>query len=174
MPILGRVERQLNTEGGEAGAPSLPRRGDASKNTETDSSKKYRAQDVTSRGELKNAETRLELRGIGPHGSEAGVKPPVEREVARIARTPGSTPFRPCRARSSLDSFSALWLDTEKRRLIPGKRYPPGIKRVGEDRRRGGVCFVRMGRRGCWWRGGRSGRNAGVATRTATLIHAVG
>src|SRR5260370_33372268 len=36
-----------------------------------------------------------------------------------------------------------------------------GIKRGGEDRRRGGVCFVRRGRRGGWWLGGRSGRSRG-------------
>lgn len=154
---------------------------------------------------MKSAETRLELMGIGPQGGEAGVKPPVEREVVRIAKTPGSTPFRPCGVRSSLDSFkqkiighriavrgSGIGRGPVRRGLnlagvnrwlslldqppteIPGKRYPPGIKRTGEDRRHEGVCFVRMGRRGCWWRGGRSGRNAGAATRTATLIHAVG
>src|SRR5260370_37219562 len=32
-----------------------------------------------------------------------------------------------------------------------------GIKRGGEDRLRGGVCFVRRGRRGLWWLGWRNG-----------------
>lgn len=51
---------------------------------------------------MKHAETLPELTGIGPQGCEAGEKPPLKREVVCMARTPGSTPFRPCGARRSL------------------------------------------------------------------------
>jgi hypothetical protein len=52
-----------------------------------------------------NVETGLELRGIGPQVCEAGAKPLVKREVVRIERALGSTPFRPCGRRGPLDAF---------------------------------------------------------------------
>jgi len=54
---------------------------------------------------VRNADAGLELRGIGPQGCEAGARPPVKRDVGSIERVVGSTPFRPCGARGTLDKI---------------------------------------------------------------------
>lgn len=54
---------------------------------------------------MKIAETDLEKRGIGPQGWEAVARPLMKGIVRRMERASGSTPFRPCGARGSLDQF---------------------------------------------------------------------
>ena len=52
-----------------------------------------------------NADTGLELRSVGPQGCAAAARPLVKRILGRIERVSGSTPFRPCGARCSLDKI---------------------------------------------------------------------
>ena len=54
---------------------------------------------------MKNADAGLEMRGVGAQGCEAGVRPLGKRDAGSIERTVGSTPFRPCRARGTLDKI---------------------------------------------------------------------
>jgi len=54
---------------------------------------------------VRNGDASLELRGVGPQGCEAAARPLVKGDVGSIERVVGSTPFRPCRARGSLDTF---------------------------------------------------------------------
>src|SRR6266481_6525267 len=73
-------------------------------------------------------------------------------------------------SRGTLKSVCGVALERSPRRrrkAAPtfGINADLGARRSGGDRRRGGVCFVRWGRRGCWWRGGRSGRSGGGGTR---------
>ena len=52
---------------------------------------------------MRKADTSLDVRGVGPQGCEAEARPLWKRDVGRIERAVGSTPFRPCGARCSLD-----------------------------------------------------------------------
>jgi hypothetical protein len=54
---------------------------------------------------VKNADVDLEMRGVGPQGCEAGVRPLGKRDAGSIERVVGSTPFRPCGARGTLDKI---------------------------------------------------------------------
>ena len=54
---------------------------------------------------MRNADAGLELKGVGPQGCEAGARPLGKGDVVRIERAVGSTPFRPCGTRGSLDTF---------------------------------------------------------------------
>ena len=54
---------------------------------------------------MRKADAGLGVRGIGAQGCEAGASPQGKRDVESIEMTAGSTPFRPCDARGSLDTF---------------------------------------------------------------------
>ena len=54
---------------------------------------------------MRNADADLELRGVGPQGCEAAARPLGKRVVGRMERVVGSTPFRPCGGRGSLDKM---------------------------------------------------------------------
>src|ERR1700687_2969592 len=54
---------------------------------------------------VRNAGADLELGSIRPQGCEAAARPLVKRDVGSIERVVGSTPFRPCGARGTLDKF---------------------------------------------------------------------
>jgi hypothetical protein len=55
-----------------------------------------------------NADASLEMRGFGPQGCEAAGRPLPKGIVGCIERVVGSTPFRPCGARGSLDKLRKL------------------------------------------------------------------
>ena len=74
---------------------------------------------------MRNADADLELRGVGPQGCEAAARPLGKRVVGRMERVVGSTPFRPCGGRGSLDKMGKT------------KRVSP---------RRGGATFGRASR----------------------------
>ena len=111
---------------------------------------------------MRKASAGLELRGIGPQGCEAASKSLVERDVERIERVAGSTPFRPCGARGTLDKirktkwFSPrrasersvaaarnVWASETIRQKIIGHRMAVGGKRFG-----GGLLRRGLGVRG--------------------------
>lgn len=52
-----------------------------------------------------NADTGLEVMGVGPQVCGAAVGPLLKGIAGRIERASGSTPFRPCGARGSLDKI---------------------------------------------------------------------
>ena len=55
-----------------------------------------------------NADTGLGVMGFGPQGCEAAAWPPGKRRTGLIERVAGSTPFRPCGARCSLDNIGKI------------------------------------------------------------------
>ena len=64
---------------------------------------------------MRNADAGLELRGVGPQGCEVAERPLGKRVAGRMERAPGSTPFRPCGARGSLDKIGKTeWLSPRR------------------------------------------------------------
>jgi hypothetical protein len=100
---------------------------------------------------VKNADAGLELRGVGPQGCEAGARPLGKRDVVRIERAVGSTPFRPCGGLATLDkirkttcrslrraserSVAAVrnpWASESIRQKIIGHKMAVGWRRTGD------------------------------------------
>jgi hypothetical protein len=111
---------------------------------------------------VRKASAGLELGSIGPQGCEAASKSLAQRDVERIERIAGSTPFRPCGARGTLDKirktkwFSPrrggersvaaarnVWASETIRQKIIGHRMTVGGKRFG-----GGLLRRGLGVRG--------------------------
>jgi hypothetical protein len=109
---------------------------------------------------VRNADAGLELRSVGPQGCEAAGRPLLKGIVGRIERVVGSTPFRPCGARGSLDkirksewfsprrtserSIAAtrnVWTNESIRQKIIGHRMAVGGNRFGRGLVRRGQGF---------------------------------
>jgi len=106
---------------------------------------------------VRNADAGLEPRGVGPQGCEAAAGPLGKRVVGHIERAAGSTPFRPCGTRGSLDTFKKtsrfsprragersvsaarnVWANDSIRQKIIGHRmavgrYQPGRGLIGRS-----------------------------------------
>ena len=99
---------------------------------------------------MKNADAGLEMGGVGPQGCEAGARPLGKRDAGSIERAVGSTPFRPCGARGTLDkirkttccslrraserSVAAVrnaWASESIRQKIIGHKMAVGWRRTG-------------------------------------------
>ena len=64
---------------------------------------------------MRRADAGLEVRGVGPQGCEAAARPLGKRDVGRIERVAGGTPFRPCGARRLLDKIGkSEWLSPRR------------------------------------------------------------
>lgn len=102
------------------------------------------------------ADAGLEVRGVDPQDCWAATRPLWKRDVGRIERVAGGTPFRPCGARCLLDktrksewlsprrpserSSAAtrnVWLNDTIRQKIIGHRMAVCGRRVGAGRVRG-------------------------------------
>ena len=109
---------------------------------------------------MRNADTGLELRGVGAQGCEGAVRPLGKRAAGRMERVVGSTPFRPCGLQGSLDKirktecFSPrrgserllaaarnVWSSESIRQKIIGHRMAVGGVRFGGGLVRGGLGF---------------------------------
>lgn len=102
----------------------------------------------------------LEVRGVGPQGCGAAARPLVKRDVGRIERAAGSTPFRPCGAQWSLDKIGkserlsprrggersiaaarTVWMNDTIRQKIIGHRMAVCGRRFGGGLVRRGLGF---------------------------------
>jgi hypothetical protein len=109
---------------------------------------------------VRNADAGLELRGVGTQGCEAAGRPPLKGIVGHIERVVGSTPFRPCGARSTLGKIRKtdrvsprkagessvavarnIWANHSIRQKIIGHRMAVGGNRFGRGLVRRGLGF---------------------------------
>jgi len=114
---------------------------------------------------VRNAGADLELGSIRPQGCEAAARPLVKRDVGSIERVVGSTPFRPCGARGTLDKFRKtewvsprrasersvaaarnVWANESIRQKIIGHRMAICGNRFGGGMVRRGLCVSGVNR----------------------------